>query len=99
MLLSEKCKLFVLLFVFISLEDDGMQIFVKRLIGLEIVNTITLDVEANDTIDVVKAKLQDVNNTPPHQQCLFFSGKPLEDAKTLSNYNIQNESVLHLVLI
>ena len=84
-----------------------MKIFVKRLFG----NTITLEMEAFDTIDILKAKIQDKEGILPDDQkllifedrkkmesCKFEDGRTMEEGRTLSDYNIQTEDILLLLL-
>ncbi len=71
-----------------------MQIFVKTLAG----KTITLEVDPNESIDSVKAKITEKEAIPANQQRLIFAGKQLESGRTVSDYNVTADSTFHLVL-
>ena len=58
--------------------------------------TITLDVEANDTILTVKAKIQDITDITPNDQTLMFMGETLENVRTLADYDIPMGATLRL---
>ena len=71
-----------------------MQIFVNQLTG----QTLILHALSLDTIGVLKFRIWSQEGIPPDQQRLVFAGRRLQDDLTLSMYDIQEGSTLHLVL-
>ncbi len=71
-----------------------MLIKVKTLVGKE----IEIDIDQTDKIERIKERIEEKEGIPPPQQRLIFSGKQMNDEKTVNDYKIQGGSVLHLVL-
>ncbi|CAG8595888.1 10285_t:CDS:1 [Paraglomus occultum] len=74
--------------------NEGWGIVIKTLTG----KSITLKCEETDTVKSIKQRIMDKEGVPPDQQRLIFAGQTLEDDKTLADCDVQNESIIHLIL-
>lgn len=84
-----------ILFIVMPHQVSAMQIFIQKTSGLN----MTVEVETSDTIEAVKEKVYQIDNTfLPQNQTLLFEGKELEDGRTLGDYNISKESTINVVL-
>jgi hypothetical protein len=77
-----------------STRVGGMRIFVLTLTGKKIV----VQAHSSETIDMLKIQIQDAEGLPVGLQRIVFAGKQLEDTQTLADCNIQEESVVHVIL-
>ena len=90
-------KYFIIIFIIFLYSPtnvSAMQIFIKDLTG----KNISLEVESSDTIEALKAKIQDKKGIDPKNQKLIFLGDELEDGRTIADYNIEKEATINLIL-
>jgi len=74
--------------------EPETELFIKTLTG----QTITLSCRLSDYVFGLKLLLEEKESIPPKQQKMIFSGKLLENMKTLADYNIRQHSTIHLIL-
>ena len=77
-----------------SYNKESIQVFVRTVSGV----TVTIDVEPNITVEMLKAKIQDKQEIPLEHQRLIYLSKQLENKRTLAEYNIQHGATIDLLL-
>ena len=70
------------------------QIFVRTLTG----KTLTIEVASDLTIEELKEKISKKTEIEPAEQRLIYAGKDLQDDRILSDYGIQKEQTVHLMM-
>ena len=93
--MNRKIYSLLVLLLFATIQMNAMQIFVKTLTS----KTITLDVEPTNTLMEVKSMIETKEGIPANTQALILAGQELDNDKTLSDYNIQEESTLYVIEI
>eukprot|EP00798_Chlamydomonas_sp_ICE-L_P004511 gene4511-14672_t len=74
--------------------EERLRVFVKTLTG----ETLTVYARARYTIYQLKTTFYEIIGTPQHKQRLIFAGRHMEDFRTLADYGIQKDSIVHMVL-
>ncbi|ETO24662.1 hypothetical protein RFI_12495 [Reticulomyxa filosa] len=77
-----------------AVGTGSMTIFLRTLTG----KVVNINVNPTDSVSILKMKIQDSEGIPPDQQRLIYSGKQMDDDKTLQDYSIGPNATIHLVL-
>jgi len=75
-------------------NGTAFQIFIKTLTG----KTITIIVTTDNTVEDLKAKIQDKAGIPSREQRVMYQNKQLVDGRLLTDYNITKDDTLHLIV-
>jgi len=75
-------------------EGSSFPIMIKTLSG----KTIEITIEAHETIQKIKERVEEMQGIPPDQQRLIFNGRTMAETRTATSYSLTHGSVLHLVL-